>query len=114
MISCSLPYELARRVREATRPVLLVVDYAETRPEEITAFADILASSPLAQPVRVLLLSRTAGAWWANLTEALRPHITYRISLQPLTEAGRDATACLRHSRDRPGPPPGRAPGSLR
>ena len=45
--------ELARRVREATRPVLLVADYAETRPDEITALADILASSPLAHPVRV-------------------------------------------------------------
>ena len=80
--------ELARRVREATRPVLLVVDYAETRPEEITALADILASSPPAHPVRVLLLSRTAGAWWANLTEALGPHLTSRISLTRLTEAG--------------------------
>ena len=45
--------ELARRVREATRPILLVADYAETRPEEITALADILASSPPAHPVRV-------------------------------------------------------------
>ena len=42
--------ELARRVREATRPVLLVADYAETRPEEITALADVLAGSPPALP----------------------------------------------------------------
>ena len=80
--------ELARRIRDATRPVLLVVDYAETRPEEITALADVLASSPPAHPVRILLLSRTAGAWWANLTEALGPHLTSRISLTRLTEAG--------------------------
>ena len=37
--------ELAPRVREATRPVLLVADYAETRPEEITALADTLRST---------------------------------------------------------------------
>ena len=80
--------ELAQRVREATRPVLLVADYAETRPDEITALTDILAGSPPAHPVRILLLSRTAGAWWDNLTEALGPHITSRISLEPLTEAG--------------------------
>ena len=80
--------ELARRIRDATRPVLLVVDYAETRPEEITALADVLASIPPSHPVRILLLSRTAGAWWANLTEALGPHLTSRISLTRLTEAG--------------------------
>ncbi|HEV3294509.1 MAG TPA: tetratricopeptide repeat protein, partial [Streptosporangiaceae bacterium] len=87
---------LAAHARAAARPVLLVVDYAETRPDEITALADILAGSPPAYPVRVLLLSRTAGAWWANLTETLGPHLTHRISLEPLTVAGatrRDAYA---------------------
>ena len=80
--------ELARRVRNATRPVLLVADYAETRPEEITALADVLASSPPAHPARILLLSRTDGAWWANLTDALGPHLTSRISLTSLTVTG--------------------------
>ena len=41
----------------------------------------------------MLLLSRTAGAWWDNLTEALGPHITRRISLPPLTEAGQSTAA---------------------
>ena len=67
--------ELAGRVREATRPVLLITDYAETRPDEITALADALRDSTRAYPVRILLLSRTAGAWWDNLTEALDLHI---------------------------------------
>ena len=79
--------ELARRVREASRPVLLIADYAETRPDDIAALVDVLDSSPPAHPARILLLSRTAGAWWANLTEALGPHITHRMSLDPLTGA---------------------------
>ncbi len=77
-------------------PAPFISSAAETRPDEITALADILAGSPPARPVRVLLLSRTAGAWWANLAEALGPHLTSRISLEPLTGAGqgrRDAYA---------------------
>jgi tetratricopeptide (TPR) repeat protein len=87
---------LAMRVREATRPVLLAADYAETRPEEITALADALGTGPLAQPARMLLLSRTAGAWWDDLAEALGPHAAQHIGLAPLTGAGkarRDAYA---------------------
>jgi hypothetical protein len=114
-----LVVELARRVREAIRPVLLVADYAETRPDEIAALADTLGSSPPTHPVRVLLLSRTAGAWWANLTDTLGPHLTHRISLQPLTGAGktrRDAyaaavTGLARHLSTLPDSPASRAPG---
>ena len=80
--------ELARRVREATSPILLVADYAETRPDEITALTDIVAGGTPAHPVRVLLLSRTAGDWWANLTEALGQRLAHRIRLEPLTKAG--------------------------
>jgi len=73
-----------------------------------------------ADPVRVLLLSRTAGAWWASLTEALGPHLTHLISLQPLTEAGqarRDAYAAAviglaQHLAALPDPPLGREPES--
>ena len=111
--------ELARRVREATRPVLVVADYAETRPEEITVLADALASSPPVHPVRILLLSRTAGAWWDNLADALGPHLTSRISLTPLTEAGQTrqlayagaVTGLARHLAALPESPAERAPG---
>ena len=111
--------ELAGRVREATRPVLLITDYAETRPDEITALADALRDSTRAYPARILLLSRTAGAWWDNLTEALDLHIVHRISLEPLTEAGmarHDAyaaavTGLARHLATLPDSPIERDPG---
>jgi hypothetical protein len=108
---------LTQRVRGVTRPVLLVADYAETRPDEIAALADALGSSPPTHPVRLLLLSRSTGAWWANLTEALG-HLTHRISLEPLTGAGqtrRDAyaaavTGLARHVAALPDPPTEQAP----
>jgi hypothetical protein len=81
---------LAARVREATGPVLLVVDYAETRPDEVTALVDALAGVPLAHRVRLLLLSRAVGAWWNNLAEILGPAAAQQVSLEPLTEAGHD------------------------
>jgi len=84
---------LAKLVREAARPVLVVIDYAETRPEETSALVDELAVSPSAYPVRLLLLSRAAGTWCDNLTEVLGQHATRLISLQPLTKAGHDRSA---------------------
>ena len=67
--------ELAQRLREATRPILLVVDYAETRTDEIVAFIGLMTDSPVAHPIRLLLLSRSAEAWWTLLTEAYDPGI---------------------------------------
>jgi tetratricopeptide (TPR) repeat protein len=82
--------QMTVRVRTATRPVLLAVDYAETRVEEVTALVDVLRTSLLAQPVRLLLLSRTAGAWWDDLAEIVGQDAAQRIGLRALTEAGED------------------------
>ena len=81
---------LAVRVREATRPVLVVVDYAETRLAEVTALVDALAAVPMAHRVRLLLLSRAGGAWWDNLAEVLSPRAAQQVRLQPLTEVGHE------------------------
>jgi hypothetical protein len=78
------------QVPGANQPVLLVVDYAETRAQEVTALIDGLPGGQAAQPVRLLLLSRTAGAWWSELTGsgALPPECAQRIDLAPLTDNG--------------------------
>jgi hypothetical protein len=48
-------------------PVLLVVDYAETRAPQLgRLLATIWDASDIA-PVRLLLLARTAGEWWTRL-----------------------------------------------
>jgi hypothetical protein len=47
-------------------PVLLVVDYAETRAQTGDLLARLIGSQPRAN-VRVLLLARSAGEWWQQL-----------------------------------------------
>jgi hypothetical protein len=79
---------LALLVGAATRPVLLVADYAETRPEEVAALANAMLSRPPVQAVRLLLLSRTAGAWWTSFTDVPGLDTTQRIDLTPLTDTG--------------------------
>ena len=97
--------DLAKRIQEATEPVLIVTDYAETRPGEVARLIEILASRPVVPPARLLLLSRTAGAWWDNLTDALPPGTTHHIPLESLTEVGQsrhDAYAAAVVSLARP------------
>ncbi|MFI2364037.1 hypothetical protein [Promicromonospora sp. NPDC019610] len=54
------------RVRSSTdRPILLVVDYADTR-HELDDLVRQIAADP--SEVRVLLIARTAGEWWQRLT----------------------------------------------
>ena len=80
--------ELARRVREATRPVLLVADYAETRPDEITALADSWAAArPVSRCGCCCCPGRPGrgGPTWPTPSALIS---TSRISLEPLTETG--------------------------
>jgi hypothetical protein len=109
---------LARQVREAIRPVVLIADYAETWPEEVAALTDALLTGPLSEPVRLLLLSRTAGAWWAGLTDILGPDFAHRIDLLELTDttnARREAyiaaaIGLAQHLAVLPDPPTGQEP----
>ncbi|WP_336159985.1 tetratricopeptide repeat protein [Amycolatopsis sp. VC5-11] len=57
------PVEL-RVLGDARVPVLAVLDYAESRTEQLTGLAEVLESR---SQVKVLLLARTAGAWWQDL-----------------------------------------------
>jgi hypothetical protein len=49
--------------------LLLVMDYAEARQTEVKAIAQLLSGRPDgdARPVRLVLLTRTAGEWWTML-----------------------------------------------
>ncbi|MGH3623848.1 MAG: tetratricopeptide repeat protein [Sciscionella sp.] len=57
---------------EVAVPLLVIVDYAETRTEQLTWLLRVCAEHPGGTPVRVLLLARTAGDWWSNLPAADR------------------------------------------
>lgn len=51
-------------------PLLIAVDYAETRRTQIDQVLDILAARRGGQPVRVLLLARGYDNWWPSLRRA--------------------------------------------
>ena len=48
-------------------PVLLVVDYAETRTPQLARLLTVAWDASDIAPVRLLLLARTAGDWWTQL-----------------------------------------------
>ncbi|MFC6987092.1 hypothetical protein [Streptomyces cirratus] len=61
----ALPTEL-RAVRAAAKPLLVVLDYAETRAAQLAALLEAAAEHGGATPFKVLLLARTAGDWWTS------------------------------------------------
>ncbi|MGV9865702.1 tetratricopeptide repeat protein [Rhodococcus koreensis] len=54
------------QLADSAVPVLVVIDYAETRTEQVTELLRLLETGDGA-PVRVLLLARAAGDWWDRL-----------------------------------------------
>ncbi|MDX3784126.1 trypsin-like peptidase domain-containing protein, partial [Streptomyces europaeiscabiei] len=54
------------------RPLLVVVDYAETRIPQLHALLEAVDHDQATSPVRVLVLARAAGDWWTRATE--HPH----------------------------------------
>jgi tetratricopeptide (TPR) repeat protein len=50
-------------------PVLVLVDYAESRAETVAALLRHIAEHPGQHPVRVLMLARSAGPWWTGLSD---------------------------------------------
>ena len=78
--------ELTLRLTANIRPVLIIADYADTRPGDIEAIAGELADTmPASSPVRLVLLSRAAGSWWHNLSAMLGPRVTHQMELTELT-----------------------------
>lgn len=71
--------------REAGEPVLLVVDYAETRTGLEELLADITADTD-GPDMRVLLLARSAGEWWQQLIDNSEHQLGDLLAaLQPIT-----------------------------
>lgn len=63
-----------RMLARTTAPVLLVVDYAESRVEQLRSLLDELVRRPRGRPFRVLLIARAAGRWWDEVREG-RPEV---------------------------------------
>ncbi|MBP8789289.1 MAG: tetratricopeptide repeat protein, partial [Azonexus sp.] len=73
-----------RHLRGLSKPILIAIDYAETRQSVLFALVKSMLQSPLpgTQQVRLLLLARNAGEWWDRLP-----------SKDPVTEAFLDGYA---------------------
>ncbi|WP_327259810.1 tetratricopeptide repeat protein [Streptomyces sp. NBC_01240] len=59
-----------REVRDAARPLLVVLDYAETRTAQLTALVEAASDHPGTSALKVLLLARTGGDWWTHAKTA--------------------------------------------
>ncbi len=49
------------------QPLLIVIDYAETRQKALLSLINAMMAAPRELPTRVLLLARDGGEWWDNL-----------------------------------------------
>ncbi|MDD5057630.1 MAG: tetratricopeptide repeat protein [Sideroxydans sp.] len=56
-----------KALKALNQPLLIVIDYAETRQDSLLALLRAMLQSPADQPVRLLLLARNGGEWWDNL-----------------------------------------------
>ncbi|MFG1855993.1 tetratricopeptide repeat protein, partial [Actinomadura geliboluensis] len=56
-------------LKDAAAPLLLIIDYAETRPAQVVAVTKAIARHGGASSIKVLLLARTAASWWQSLQE---------------------------------------------
>ena len=62
--------ERLRGLADAATPLLVVLDYAEARGEQLAAILAACARRRTTSPIRVLLLARTAGFWWDEARSA--------------------------------------------
>lgn len=63
------PAENLAVIADTNVPVLVVVDYAESRHSQLTKLLTALAISRRLLAVKVLALARTAGDWWDQLVD---------------------------------------------
>ncbi|MFG2864977.1 tetratricopeptide repeat protein [Streptomyces sioyaensis] len=84
-------------------PVAVVVDYAETRPDQLLALLRAALRSPEATPFKVLLLARTADDWWPELQDRARIEDLYAVRgtlLSPLEQHADDRVDAYRQAVD--------------
>ncbi|MEU3017466.1 tetratricopeptide repeat protein [Nocardiopsis sp. NPDC007018] len=91
-------------VKDTTAPLLVVVDYAETRTAQLIRLLQLCDRPPGSPPVRLLLLVRTMGEWWEQVNTAtghLLADLARQLPLPPLvprnTERAREYHTALDH-----------------
>ncbi|MEU5278139.1 hypothetical protein AB0G87_17190 [Streptomyces asoensis] len=69
---------------QVRRPLLIVVDYAETRTQQLHALLEAVDHDQVTAPVRVLALARAAGDWWTRAAEHPRGQALASASVTPV------------------------------
>ena len=72
-LGTDVPAEGLTLLADAAVPLLVIVDYAETRTGQVTAALRACARHGGGVPLRMLLLARTAGDWWERLQASSTP-----------------------------------------
>lgn len=62
-----VPEWLLPKLRDGREPLLIVVDYAETKPHDLIQLLALAHDLPTGRKLRLLLLARSAGDWWSDL-----------------------------------------------
>lgn len=79
-------------------PLLIVVDYAETRSQQLRRLLPLLWAADTTDPVRVLLLARAAGEWWDGLArdlDGVPGEVTPLGALDPVQDRGAQFAAAV-------------------
>ncbi|SEF14186.1 Tetratricopeptide repeat-containing protein [Streptomyces sp. 2112.3] len=82
-------------------PVVVVVDYAEARADQLLALLRAALRSPDATPFKVLLLARTAHDWWPEFQDRARIEDLYAVEgtlLPPLEPHAADRVDAYRQA----------------
>jgi glycosyltransferase involved in cell wall biosynthesis len=58
---------LEKHLRRTDKPTCVVIDYAETRVSDLVTLVKPLIYLPSSNLIRILLLARSGGEWWAQL-----------------------------------------------
>ncbi|MEU9247351.1 Sir2 family NAD-dependent protein deacetylase [Streptomyces sp. NPDC048385] len=91
-------------LRPGERSLLVIVEDAETRQEQVAAILDTASARPASEPLRVLLLARINDGWFERLAaaavatseELTGPDTTESARETAVLEAGHDYGAALR------------------
>ncbi|MGW5127384.1 AAA family ATPase [Streptomyces sp. NPDC004069] len=96
----SAPQEALQRAAATTTPLLLIVDYAETRVPQVARIIEQLADYRGSFPVRLLLLARSDGEWWKQLTEQFPVPVGQPLRLGPVVVAPEDRTRAYQEATE--------------
>ncbi|MEV4317084.1 tetratricopeptide repeat protein, partial [Actinocrispum sp. NPDC049592] len=90
-LAADIPTEQVKVLAHTVVPLLVVIDYAESRTQQVTGVLNSLAARRTGTPVKIVMLARTAGAWLDELasqndaiSDLLTRHVHHGARVEPL------------------------------